>query len=77
MNNYQIPAIFRQLQAEGYLLDTDIRNTRDGFYLAYKSVSDILVHKSILDFLDSEGRRLPCGNFFDDWFLYAVPEGSD
>lgn len=77
MNKYPIPMIFRQLQAEGCLRETDILNTRDGFYLAYKSLSDMLAEKSILDFLDSEGRRLACGRFFDDWFLYAVPGEED
>ena len=73
MNQYQIPPVFRQLQAEGCLKETDILNTQDGFFLAYKSLSDLLAQKTVLDFLDSEGRRLPCDRFFDDWFLYAVP----
>ena len=68
---------FRQLQEAGCLRGSDIVNTRDGFYLAYKSIAQILAHKSILDFLDSEGNRLTCDNFFDDWFMYAVPEGND
>jgi hypothetical protein len=74
MNKYQIPPIFRRLQAEGCLQENDIVNTRDGFFLAYRSLSDLLAQKSTLDFLDSEGRRLDCNRFFDDWFLYAVPE---
>lgn len=74
MNKYQIPSIFLQLQAEGCLQENDIVNTQDGFFLAYKSLSDMLARKSVLDFPDSEGRRLACDRFFDDWFLYAVPE---
>lgn len=77
MNKYQIPPIFRQLQAEGYLQENDVVNTQDGFFLAYKSMSDILAQKAILDFPDSEGRRLACDSFFDDWFLYAVPGAGD
>ena len=73
MNKYSIPLLFWQLQAEGCLEETDIVNTRDGFYLAYKSIADILAEKSILDFPDSEGKHLACSSFFDDWFLYAVP----
>lgn len=72
MNKYLIPLFFRQLQEAGCLQETDMVTTRDGFCLVYKSLADILAQKSILDFLDSEGRRLACGNFFDDWFLYAV-----
>ena len=77
MNHYPIPKIFHQLQATGCLADTDIINSRDGFYMAYQSLSDLLAQKSILDFLDSEGRRLACSSFFDDWFLYAVPDRQD
>ena len=77
MKKYPVPMIFRQLQAERCLEETDILHTPDGFYLAYRSLSDMLAEKGITDFLDSEGRRLACCNFFDDWFLYAVAEGSD
>ena len=76
MNRFEIPAVFRQLQAAGCLDGSDIMNTRDGFYLACKSLADILAHRDILDFPDSEGTILRCSNFFDDWFLYAVPDGS-
>ena len=74
MNTYSIPPIFRQLQADGCLQENHIVNTQDGFFLAYKSLSDMLAQKDILNFLDSEGRSLACDSFFDDWFLYAVPE---
>ena len=77
MNKYQIPPIFRKLQAEGCLQETDVLHTQDGFFLAYQSLSHILAQKSILDFPDSEGRRLSCDCFFDDWFMYAVPDGND
>ena len=77
MNKDTIPMIFRQLQGENCLLETDILNTRDGFYLAYKSLADILAEKNILDVPGSAGNRLLCSNFFDDWFLYAVPAECD
>lgn len=77
MEKNPLPMIFQHLQAEGCLEETDVVNTRDGFYLVYKSLSDMLAQKSILDFIDSKGRRLPCSNFFDDWFLYAVAAGND
>lgn len=77
MHQKQIPMIFRTLQTEGCLQETDVVNTCDNFYLAYKSLADVLAQKSIWDFIDSEGRRLACRSFFDDWFLYAVPEGDD
>lgn len=77
MKKHPIPTVFRQLQASGCLPENSIVHTPDGFCLAYRSLSDILAAKDILDFPDSSGRRLACSSFFDDWFLYAVPEGSD
>ena len=77
MNQNATPMIFRQLQAEGCLQETDLASTRDGFYFAYKSLSNMLAQKGILDFQDSEGRVVACSNFFDDWFLYAVPDKGD
>ena len=77
MNKYLIPTLVRQLLTENCLQETDIVHTQDSFYVAYKSLADILAEKSILDFPDSEGVKLPCSNFFDDWFLYAVPDGDD
>lgn len=77
MSNYPIPMFFRQLQAEQCLKASAITNTQDGFYLAFTSLADLLAEKGILDFPDSEGRILPCSNFFDDWFLYAVPAERD
>ena len=68
------PEVFEQLEAGGYIQPTDVRKTRDGFYVIYKSLSGILAEKGILDFPDSEGNRLACDKFFDDWFLYAVPQ---
>ena len=77
MNRSLIPLFFLQLQAEGYLHENDIVNTLDGFYLAYKSIADILAEKDIFDFPGSDGKRLLCNHFYDDWFLFAVPSASD
>ena len=71
------PKVFQQLQTEGYLKASDMVSTQDGFYLAYKSLSAILSQKEIFDFPDSGGERLLCSKFFDDWFLYAVPDEPD
>lgn len=77
MDKYPIPMIFQQLLANSCLQENNVLHTSDGFHLAYSSLSDILAEKNILDFLDSEGRRLACSRFFDDWFLYAVPKAND
>ena len=77
MDEKYIPKIFWQLQSEEYINPSDILKTPDGFWLIYKSLSDILSEKGIVDFPDSEGRLLKCSRFYDDWFLYAVPDGMD
>ena len=77
MNKKYLPKIFWQLQSEGYINQSDVLKTPDGFWLIYKSLSDILSEKDIVEFPDSEGRRLECSKFYDDWFLYAVPDETD
>ena len=71
-----IPNLFTQLQNLHCINPSDIANTSDNFWILRKSLSDLLAEKGISDFLDSAGERLLCGNFFDDWFLYAVPSES-
>lgn len=72
-----IPKIFQQLQSEGCIVESDIVKANDGFALVYKSLSELLAEKDILDFPDSNGVRLACDHFFDDWFLYAIPGEHD
>ena len=77
MDKKHMPETFRQLQSTGSVKESDILKTPDGFWLIYKSLSNILSENNILDFPDSDGKRLPCSRFYDDWFLYAVPNGAD
>ena len=72
-----MPEIFRKLLTEDCVNESDILMTQDGFQLLYKSLSDILSIKAIFDFPDQEGNRLLCSRFYDDWFLYAVPNGAE
>ena len=72
-----IPKAFGQLQSEKCINQSDILKTADNFWLIYKSLSDILLEKGIGEFPDSEGRLLKCNKFYDDWFLYAVPDETD
>ena len=74
MDKKYMPEIFRQLQCAGCIEEKDIIKTQDGFCVIYKSVADLLAAKGIHDFPDSKGNRLACKNFYDDWFLYAVPQ---
>ena len=69
MDKKYMPEIFWQLLSEGYIKPSDILKTSDGFWLIYKSLSDILSEKGIVEFPDSEGRLLKCSKFYDDWFL--------
>ena len=73
MENVKTPEIFKQLLSDMCIEPQQILSTADGFFLAYKSLSEILAGKKIHDFLDSRDDRLKCSSFFDDWFLYAVP----
>ena len=77
MDKKYMPKTFWQLQSEGYINQSDVMKTPDGFWLIYKSLSDILSEKGVVEFPDSEGRQLKCSKFFDDWFLYAVPDETD
>ena len=77
MDKKHMPETFRQLQSTGSVNPSDILKTSDGFWMIYKSLSNILSEKDIFDFPNSDGKRLPCSRFYDDWFLYAVPNGSD
>ncbi len=77
MSDKNIPNIFRYLLSNMSIENSDIVGTSDGFFVVNKSIANILSVKDIFDFLDSSGERLACGKFFDDWFLYAVPNDND
>ena len=42
-----------------------------------ESISSILISEGIETFPDREDRILECRNYFDDWFLFAVPSRED
>ena len=71
------PKIFEFLLSNTNIEKPDILKTADGFYMVNRSISNILSSKDIFDFPDSSGERLKCDHFFDDWFLYAVPNDND
>ena len=72
-----MPNIFKCLLSDTCIDKHDILGTSDGFYMVHKSIANILSVKDIFDFPDTSGERLACGKFFDDWFLYAVPNDND
>ena len=73
MNTVRTPGTFHWLMEAECINQSNIISTEDGFFFIHKSLSDILAEKDILDFPDSSGQILPCNRFFDDWFLYAIP----
>ena len=77
MEKKHMPELFQYLRSQGYVNSSNILNTGDDFWLVYKSLSDILAERAVFDFPNSDGRRLACNQFFDDWFLYAVPDNTD
>ena len=77
MPDKNTPNLFRFLLTERIAEDSDIVGTPDGFFMVNKSVANILASGGIYDFPDSTGAILPCSNFFDDWFVYAVPDDQD
>ena len=77
MSGKIVPNIFRFLLSETIIEESDIAGTSDGFFLVHKSVANLLASKGIFDFPDSSGERLACSKFFDDWFLYAIPNDND
>lgn len=77
MNTVCTPDAFCWLIEAKCINQADIVCAEDGFFFVNKSLSDILAEKDIFDFPDSSGQILPCNRFFDDWFLYAVPNMSE
>lgn len=66
----RIPPAFR-------MAEDRILSAGDGFYLVSVSLSHLLAEAGIHTFPDREGQLCRCDRFFDDWFLFAVPEGTD
>ena len=73
----EMPSFFQYLSDKKLIHSEHVLFTKDRFYMIGKSISSILISKGIETFPDREGRILECRNFFDDWFLFAVPSGED
>ena len=71
-----LPEFFETLMELGYLSETKVYSTSDGFFAAATSVADILAQRGIATVPDRKGNPLECRLFFDDWYLYAVAEGD-
>ena len=72
-----LPELFRQLMEFGCFGEAEIYATSDGFFAAMATIADILAHRDITAVPGSCGDQLDCRLFFDDWYLYAVSDGSN
>lgn len=67
-----IPAPFRQLGLE----PEDLYGTPDGFLATNRSLAQLLTAGGIETFPDYAGQERRCDLFYDDWYLYCVPDGE-
>lgn len=74
--NTPLPMFFQNLIKQNCLASGDIRQTADGFFAISRSLADILARKGITVFPNDQNQERQCSRFFDDWYLYAVPEGQ-
>ena len=74
---HEIPAFFKWLDDQKMISKDHLISSNDGFFMITESISSILISEGIETFPDREDRILECRNYFDDWFLFAVPSGED
>ena len=74
---YGMPFFFQYLLEKTLIHSDHVLVTKDRFYMISKSISSILISKGVETFPDREDRILECRNYFDDWFLFAVPSRED
>ena len=74
---HRTPAFFKWLDDQKMISKDYIISSNDGFFMITESISSILISEGIETFPDREDRILECRNYFDDWFLFAVPSGED
>ena len=69
MSDTILPPVFEKLGLPAV-------HTGDGFWMARKSIADILLDQNIRTFPNDRGEIRACGLFFDDWHLYAIHAGK-
>ena len=74
---HRTPAFFKWLDGRKMICKDQIISSNDGFFMITESISSILISKGIDTFPDREDRILGCRNYFDDWYLFAVPSMED
>ena len=76
-DTHKIPAFFKWLDDQKMISKDHLISSNDGFFMITESISSILISEGIETFPDREDRILECRNYFDDWFLFAVPSRED
>lgn len=71
-----VPPLFQELTQQGSIAAGDVQCTSDGFFAVTKSIADILIGQGICSLQSVQGQILECDHFFDDWHLYALPQGA-
>lgn len=71
-----MPELFKELAESGKISPLDIECTDDGFFMCRKPLSNILKDAGIYALLNNQDEERLCDNFFDDWYLYSVCNGS-
>ena len=70
----RVPSFFKWLKVQNMASKDHILRTNDGFFMIAASLSSMFISRGIDALPDSEGKNLECRFFFDDWFLFAVPD---
>ena len=65
-----MPSFFQYLSDTKLIHSEHVLSTKESIY-------SILISKGIETFPDREGRILECRNYFDDWFLFALPSREE
>lgn len=71
-----IPSFFKWLKGQNMVSADHLLRTKDGFWMTDASIASMLISRGIDALPDSEGKSMECRSFYDDWFLFAVPDGS-
>lgn len=72
----KVPLFFKWLTERNRIRMDQILFARDGFCMVMESLSAMLISEGIEALPDRDGKNMECRYFFDDWFLYAVPDGD-
>lgn len=73
--NHTIPALFQSLMTRNLLSEEELFFTEDGFVTAAVSLARLLERRDITTFPNDQGEIRQCSKFYDDWYLYTVPDG--